>query len=138
MPSILPGGMLPYLLFLERKCSSTQQLTLISDEIELTSGRGYNYTSREANVESQSLMTDVLIPLLTDLSPDSGAYLNEADWNQPDWQSTFYGDNYPLLHQIKQEFDPDGVFYARTAVGSEAWIELEDGHLCQFPDPWRD
>ncbi|EPS33802.1 hypothetical protein PDE_08764 [Penicillium oxalicum 114-2] len=106
--------------------------------ISVVLGTGYNYTSREANVESQSLMTDVLIPLLTDLSPDSGAYLNEADWNQPDWQSTFYGDNYPLLHQIKQEFDPDGVFYARTAVGSEAWIELEDGHLCQFPDPWRD
>jgi hypothetical protein len=76
-------------------------------------------------------MTDVLVPRLTAISPDSGTYLNEADWNQPDWQSTFYGSNYPALEEIKQKFDPDEVFYARTAVGSETWSEQSDGRLCR-------
>ncbi|KAF7718297.1 Isoamyl alcohol oxidase [Penicillium ucsense] len=102
--------------------------------ISIVLGTSYNYTNRQVNVECQSLMTQELVPLLTDISIDSGAYLNEADWKQPDWQSAFYGDNYQTLHEIKEEFDPNGVFWARTAVGSEAWTELDDGHLCRSDD----
>lgn len=77
-------------------------------------------------------MTDILIPRLTAISPDSGAYLNEADWRQPDWQSTFYGSNYAALREIKDKYDPEGVFYALTAVGSELWSEQSDGRLCRI------
>jgi hypothetical protein len=97
----------------------------------LTNHRAYNYTNRQENVKCQSLMTDVLIPRLTAISPDNVAYLNEADWKQPNWQSTFYGSHYPALKTIKQKFDPDHMFYARTAVGSETWVEQSDGRLCQ-------
>jgi hypothetical protein len=91
----------------------------------------YNYTSPKMDMQCQSLMTNSLIPRLTALSPGSGAYLNEADWKQPDWQSVFYGDNYPQLEAIKEKYDPEHVFYARTAVGSEWWHEEQDGRLCR-------
>jgi len=91
----------------------------------------FNYTSPRADVECQSVMTDSLVPRLAALSPGGGAYLNEADWKQPDWQYVFYGDHYPLLEIVKQKYDPDHIFYARTAVGSERWAEQADGRLCR-------
>ncbi|KAJ7800712.1 hypothetical protein B0H14DRAFT_2898482 [Mycena olivaceomarginata] len=38
---------------------------------------------------------------LRQLTPDSGAYLNE-----PDWKTAFYGRNYPRLLVIKDHYDP--------------------------------
>jgi hypothetical protein len=124
-----PGETLPYPSSLERMSCGLGKTCIAA--FELTNYRAYNYTNRQDNVKCQSLMTDVLIPRLTAISPDSGAYLNEADWKQPNWQSTFYGSHYPALEEIKQKFDPDHMFYARTAVGSEAWVEQSDGRLCQ-------
>lgn len=98
---------------------------------KLTAIRTYNYTSRHIDLSCQDQMTNELIPRLAALSPGGGAYLNEADWKQPDWQYVFYGDNYATLKKIKKKYDPDQVFWARTAVGSENWVQHEDGHLCQ-------
>ncbi|KAL0764183.1 hypothetical protein CaCOL14_013236 [Colletotrichum acutatum] len=71
-------------------------------------------------------------------SPGAGAYLNEADINEPDWQQAFYGSNYNYLYQLKQKYDPWGLFYATTAVGSEDWYikdqldyyPTQNGRLC--------
>ncbi|KAK1450028.1 hypothetical protein CMEL01_07364 [Colletotrichum melonis] len=71
-------------------------------------------------------------------SPGAGAYLNEADINEPNWQQAFYGSNYDYLYQLKQKYDPWGLLYATTAVGSEDWYitdQLEyyptqNGRLC--------
>ncbi|KAJ5387738.1 CAZyme family AA7 [Penicillium cosmopolitanum] len=82
-------------------------------------------------LERQRQMTDDFIPRLRALSPDSGAYMNEGDFRQPDFQQVFYGKNYARLEKIKAKYDPNGIFYARTAVGSEAWTELENGRLCK-------
>lgn len=75
-------------------------------------------------------MTDKLVSSLTVLSPGSGSYLNEADWKQPDWQSSFYGFNYARLLSIKKKYDPDYFFYARTAAGNDQWVQGDDGRLC--------
>lgn len=61
----------------------------------------------------------------------SRSSLNEGDPNEQDWQSVFYGENYPRLLDIKNRYDPNRVFYGRTAVGSEAWMESKDGRLCR-------
>ncbi|PLB48795.1 FAD binding domain protein [Aspergillus steynii IBT 23096] len=97
-------------------------------------GLPFNYTNRQANLNDHKLITNTLIPLLEALTPPgeiSGVYLNEADFNQPDWQSAFYGANYDCLQRIKDKYDPDQAFYARTAVGSQRWVEHEDGRLCR-------
>nr|ABQ01445.1 isoamyl alcohol oxidase [Penicillium griseofulvum] len=76
-------------------------------------------------------MTTKWVPLLTDLSPDSGCYMSEADPQQPNWQHTFYGRNYNSLYAIKKKYDPFQTFYATTAVGSEDWQVEDGGRLCQ-------
>jgi len=66
------------------------------------------------------------------LTPGSGTYMSESDYIEPNWQESFHGSKYPRLLQIKQKWDPEGVFYATNAVGSEAWElrgELIMGHL---------
>jgi hypothetical protein len=85
----------------------------------------------DSNVARQQLITDVFMPPLEELTPGSGAYLNEADPNQRDWQQAFHGDNYDNLLEIKRKYDPDNRFYAFKAVGSEYWVATENGRLCK-------
>lgn len=74
-----------------------------------------------------------------DVSPSSGAYMNEADINEPGFQQSFYGVNYPRLYALKQRYDPWGLLYAITAVGSEDWYvegqipyyPTQNGRLCR-------
>jgi hypothetical protein len=54
-------------------------------------------------------------------APDTGAYVNECDYFQPDWQTAFWGSNYPRLLDIKRRYDPDGLFVVHHGVGSEDW-----------------
>jgi hypothetical protein len=73
-----------------------------------------------------------------DASPDGGAYMNEADVEEPNFRYSFYGRGYARLLQIKHTRDPWHVFYAVTAVGSEEWyvegtrgLPTQQGRLCQ-------
>ena len=54
-------------------------------------------------------------------APDAGAYVNECDYFQPDWQNAFWGSNYPRLARVKRRYDPDGLFIVHHGVGSEDW-----------------
>ncbi|OCK98398.1 FAD binding domain-containing protein [Cenococcum geophilum 1.58] len=67
---------------------------------------------------------------LKQLAPDGGAYFNECDSYEPDWQYSFFGANYPRLRKVKKQYDPNGVLWCRRCVGSEDWIEQSDGSLC--------
>ncbi|CEL05041.1 Putative Isoamyl alcohol oxidase (AFU_orthologue; AFUA_3G07410) [Aspergillus calidoustus] len=61
---------------------------------------------------------------MRELTPSTGSYLNEADRNNPRWKEDFYGTaNYDRLLKIKNKYDPDGVFYCPTCVGSPAWTQ---------------
>jgi len=77
--------------------------------------------NKTAMKEMTTQLRDVRNPALVALAPDSGAYRNEADPTEPNWQETFYGTNYPRLLQIKKEVDPTGVFWCKACVGSELW-----------------
>ena len=70
--------------------------------------------------------------LIRAATPGSGAYVNEADPLEPDWQRSFWGDGYPRLLEIKRARDPWGVFWAPTTVGSEEW-EVRDGREDDYP-----
>ncbi|KAE8151235.1 hypothetical protein BDV25DRAFT_128923 [Aspergillus avenaceus] len=86
---------------------------------------------RETDLQRQVVMTNELVPRLEALAPGSGAYLNEADFNEPDWRRVFYGVNYQRLLAVKEKYDPFQVFYGLTAVGSEGWVVSGDGRLCR-------
>jgi FAD/FMN-containing dehydrogenase len=54
-------------------------------------------------------------------APGAGAYFNECDYFQEDWQRAFWGSTYQRLAQIKSRYDPDGLFVVHHGVGSENW-----------------
>jgi hypothetical protein len=88
-------------------------------------------TPDEMRAASRELKDDVLGPWreIAPPSENGGSYLNEADVMEPDWQASFYGaENYQKLLEIKRKWDPRGLFYATTGVGSEDW-EVRDGNL---------
>lgn len=94
--------------------------------------RSYNQTASVNDVKlAQDQITEDLLPQLEYLTPGGGAYLNEGDFQQPNWQQTFYGGGYGRLRDIKGSYDPNNVFYAVTAVGSEDWELQPDGRLCK-------
>ncbi|KAF1925976.1 isoamyl alcohol oxidase [Didymella exigua CBS 183.55] len=92
----------------------------------------WNFTAPWSEaLETQQKMTNVIMPIVEAATPGSGSYVNEADFNQKNWQTTFWGDNYSKLLSIKQKWDPSGLFYATVGVGSEAWVVQNDGRMCQ-------
>ncbi|KAI0172769.1 FAD-binding domain-containing protein [Hypoxylon sp. FL1284] len=68
---------------------------------------------------------------LSDFAPGTGAYLNEADRNDPNYIENFYGDFYDDHLATKNKYDPDNIFYCATCVGSEGYVERPDGPLCR-------
>ena len=81
----------------------------------------------------QQELTQVQVPLLKALKfpdePEMGTYLNDADPNEPDFQRSFWGENYRRLYEIKKKWDPKGLFVVRKGVGSEDW---DDDGLCRI------
>jgi hypothetical protein len=51
------------------------------------------------------------------LTPGGGAYMNEASYEEPEWQQVFFGNNYPRLLEVKNRYDPDHVFDCWKCVG---------------------
>ncbi|KAI0902905.1 FAD binding domain protein [Ustulina deusta] len=87
--------------------------------------------SFQSNVDAETYLIDVIVPALKSLAPEGGAYLNEANRRQADWKESFYGTNYERLLSIKKIYDPEDLFYAPTAVGSDAWVPDSSGRLCR-------
>ncbi|KAK1982749.1 hypothetical protein LZ30DRAFT_624744 [Colletotrichum cereale] len=75
-----------------------------------------------------------IAPIYHRLSPNTGTYMNEGDWGDADYQENFYSSNWETLSDIKAKYDPDGVFYCQTCVGSDEWETDEKGALCRRDD----
>lgn len=93
-------------------------------------GRFFNKTSFAANIADQKRITEVFVPKIAVVVGDS-AYMNEANFREPEWQKVFYGENYARLLKVKRKYDPEGLLYAVTGVGSEGWAVRSDGRLCK-------
>ncbi len=64
---------------------------------------------------------DQCVRQLRAVAGPSGSYVNETNYFEKEWQQTFWGDNYLRLTQIKQKYDPEGLFFVHNGVGSEEW-----------------
>jgi hypothetical protein len=84
--------------------------------------RGWNAsTSFEEQAAIAKKLTDVEVPILAALEPDMGAYINEADPNERNWQQVFWGENYKRLLEVKAKWDQWELFMCKPCVGSENW-----------------
>ncbi len=73
-------------------------------------------TAREAARQIRQCMD-----ILRGVAGDTGAYVSESNYFEKNWQHAYWGSNYPRLAEIKQKYDPDGLFVVHNGVGSEAW-----------------
>ncbi|KAJ7268345.1 putative isoamyl alcohol oxidase [Mycena rebaudengoi] len=80
---------------------------------------------------NQHRITTEFIPQLKTLTPGSGSYNNEADYQDPDFKQAFWGANYDTLLAIKDKWDPDQLLYGSINVGGDRWKETAEGRLCK-------
>ncbi|KAM0144467.1 hypothetical protein ACHAO1_000226 [Botrytis cinerea] len=67
------------------------------------------------------------------VTPGGGSYANEATWNNPYWKYDYYGSNYKSLLEVKKKYDPEFLFWANAAVGSDLYWKLDgNGALCRI------
>ncbi|KZT19613.1 FAD-binding domain-containing protein [Neolentinus lepideus HHB14362 ss-1] len=77
----------------------------------------WNYSTPPATIkEIQNELTKTMAPL-RDITPESGAYINECDIQEPNFSESFWGDNYNKLLSIKNEYDPSRLFDCWQCVG---------------------
>ena len=75
----------------------------------------------EPNAAARAARVQAAIQALRAVAPATGTYVIECDYFQPDWQRAFWGENYPRLREIKQRYDPNGLFIVHHGVDSEDW-----------------
>ncbi|KAL8696452.1 MAG: hypothetical protein Q9224_002787 [Gallowayella concinna] len=102
--------------------------------IDAVVGKPYNESAPFEQMRAdRKFITENWTPALEKLAPverGGGAYMNEADAEDPNWRESFYG-FYERQLAIKRKYDPEGLWYAKTAVGSEFWAEDEAQRLCR-------
>ncbi|KAI1480962.1 FAD-binding domain-containing protein [Daldinia eschscholtzii] len=62
---------------------------------------------------------------------DGGTYLNEANPFTPNWQQSWWGDNYASLLDVKKKYDPKGLLKCWKCVGFEDEDVVSDRFRCQ-------
>lgn len=116
-PDSVSNAVLPWW----RKATITMQLTT-----------PWNSTAPWSDmIAAQTQMTNEFVPQIEAITPYSGTYMNEADFQQPNWQWTFFGTNYAELVYLKTKWDPNLIFYANRGVGSEYWNISSSGRMCR-------
>jgi hypothetical protein len=61
------------------------------------------------------------IAIIRTIVPESGSYVSEAGYADPDWRRRSFGNNYDRLLQVKRRYDPSDLFITYHGVGSEDW-----------------
>jgi berberine-like enzyme len=95
----------------------------------------FDWLNAEARANAIS-STNSYVDGLKKVSPDSGAYLNEAGPEQPNYRHEFWGENYDRLLKIKRDIDPDDVLWCTPCVGNERWEDV-GGQLCRVQEDGR-
>ncbi|KAJ9611731.1 hypothetical protein H2200_004915 [Cladophialophora chaetospira] len=89
--------------------------------IHFVTYRTWTPLNQDEKTEVTSELRNRAVEALRKLDPHSGAYVNEADPTEPNWQTTFWGSNYPRLLALKKKYDPKGIFWCKPCVGNELW-----------------
>ncbi|KAI1378991.1 FAD-binding domain-containing protein [Hypoxylon crocopeplum] len=91
--------------------------------VHSTNGALFPPFNHTAKMESLAEV-NARVESLRKLAPDMGAYMNENNPAEPDWQRSFWGENYDRLFRIKRAIDPLDVFWCHPCVGNERWKEI--------------
>ncbi|KAI9464375.1 hypothetical protein HD554DRAFT_2281222 [Boletus coccyginus] len=86
---------------------------------------GISWEDGASSTEIQGMISQFKgwIKAMYDITPNDGAYFNEASLFEINWQETFFGSHYSTLKGIKDKYDPYRLFVVAEGVGSEDWNE---------------
>jgi Berberine and berberine like len=89
-------------------------------------GSCWNETSSIADVRAaETTFRDKQVSIFEKIAgADGGAYSNEAEVLERDFQHVFYGPNHPRMTAIKHQYDSYDLFIVGAGVGSERWDRL--------------
>ncbi|KAI8898797.1 hypothetical protein BC833DRAFT_564654 [Globomyces pollinis-pini] len=81
----------------------------------------FSWSNVTTSNQKQQIFQNVTLAteIMKELTPNSGAYSNEADVYEKDHQQQFWGDNYSRLLAIKKQVDPTGFFNCWNCIASE-------------------
>ena len=68
--------------------------------------------------QEANIVAAAMAPLKA-LAAQPASYVNETDYFEDDWQTAFWGGNYARLIQVKDRYDPGGLFFVHHGVGTE-------------------
>ncbi|KAF2197278.1 FAD-binding domain-containing protein [Delitschia confertaspora ATCC 74209] len=89
------------------------------------------FWTKDVSVSTRKLIQSAIsssITPLKNITPGGGCYMNEGDWTEMEWQTTFFGGNYEGLERVKRKWDPRGLFNCWKCVG---WTGYDDpGYSC--------
>ncbi|KAI6019152.1 hypothetical protein EDC04DRAFT_3118453 [Pisolithus marmoratus] len=91
--------------------------------VETTCGVAWQEGATAEEIAGLTDQLKVWIKNMYDLTPQDGAYFNEASLYEINWQYTFFGSHYAKLKEIKDKYDPYRLFVVAEGVGSEEWNE---------------
>ncbi|KAJ7605564.1 FAD-binding domain-containing protein [Roridomyces roridus] len=94
-------------------------------------GKTWDFNTTAAEIEGKYKNLTAVASGLRLLAPLSGAYVNEADVFEPNWQESFWGSNYPRLLAIKTKYDPDHLLDCWQCVG---WLGSGNERYDCYPD----
>jgi hypothetical protein len=105
---------------------------LRTSAFNLVTGMPLNYSQgpTEWAAAEDYLVHEVMGPV-RQLAPKGGAYLSEASLREPHWEREFFGGNHERLLEVKDRWDPEGVFWVAGGVGSGRWQLGDGGRLCR-------
>jgi FAD binding domain/Berberine and berberine like len=69
----------------------------------------------------QAKATDQAMSEVRKLIPTVASYVAESNFFDGAWQQSFWGPNYARLLAVKDQYDPEGLFFVHHGVGSERW-----------------
>jgi hypothetical protein len=87
-----------------------------------------------SQIRAHQVLVNSWLDAFRRLTPGGGSYLNEGTFDYPSWKTEYYGANYGRLAAIEAKYDPEYLFFANAAVGSDVvWRAGPDGsgRLCR-------
>ena len=82
------------------------------------------YSPDLANARHDAAEVAKAMAELRKVVPEPGSYLAETRYFERDWQKSFWGSNYPRLRQIKNKYDPQGLFFVHHGVAPQQSLPL--------------
>ncbi|THH08062.1 hypothetical protein EW145_g2966 [Phellinidium pouzarii] len=98
----------------------------------LTASTSWNFnTTLNERVQIFKTLTQNM-DIIRKVTPDSGAYLNEANVYEPNFQQSFWGSNYDRLLSIKNKYDPKHILDCWQCVGFKG--SSDPRYSCYIPE----